>query len=112
MNMIKITGKTMKSEITNAIQHYNGAKIFSYDDYLPPFVDCWHVNSNEYSVKEFCEGIFAAIKEEVKNKEYLLLKMIVIYTNLDDLTEIDILYKCAEKIEEEHLVASVVVCSQ
>ena len=110
--MIKITGKTMKSEIANAIQHYNGAKIFSYDDYLPPFVNCWHVNSDEYSVEEFCEGIMADIKEEVKNKEYLPLQMIVIYTNLENIAEINMIYNCAEKIEKEHLVVSVVVCSQ
>ena len=69
--MIKITGEAMKSEIANAIQSYNGAKIFSYGDYLPPFVDSWYVNSDEYSVDEFCEGIMAIIKEEVENEESL-----------------------------------------
>ena len=110
--MIKITGKAMKFEIANAIQQYNGAKIFSYDNYLPPFVDCWHVNSDEYSVDEFCEGIMAVIKEEVENGESLPLKMAVIYTNLENIVEINMIYNYAEKIEKEHLVVSVVVCSQ
>ena len=110
--MIKITGKTMKSEIVNAIQSYNGAKIFSYDDYLPPFVDCWHVNSDEYSVDEFCEGIMTVIKEEVESEESLPQKMAVIYTNLENIVEINMIYNCAEKIEKEHLSVSVVVCSQ
>ena len=45
-------------------------------------------------------------------KKVCPLRMAVIYTNLENIVEINMIYNCAEKIEKEHLVVSVVVCSQ
>ena len=39
--MIKIIGKTGKSEIANAIQKYNGAEIYSYYNTMLPFEHCF-----------------------------------------------------------------------
>lgn len=52
--MIKVTGNVMKSEIANAIQHYNKAPIYAYCEYLPPFTECYYVDRNEGTVQEFC----------------------------------------------------------
>lgn len=48
--MIKITGKSGKSEIANAIQKYNGAEIYSYYNTMLPFENCYHINDDECSV--------------------------------------------------------------
>ena len=54
--MIKVTGKTMKSEIANAIQKYNGAIVYSYGDDIPPGTDGYHVYRCA-PVEEFCDFI-------------------------------------------------------
>lgn len=111
--MIKISGESGKSEIANAIQKYNGAVIYSYYNELLPFENCWHVNSNEYSIKEFCEGIVADIKEKVKRNEDLPLNMVVIYTNISEIAEIGTLNAYATRLEKvEKLVGTVVVMSR
>lgn len=111
--MIKITGKTNKSEIANAIQKYNGAVIYSYYNTLLPFENCYHVNDDEYSVIEFCDFVVDNVKEKVNENEGLPLNMIVIYTNLSDITDTGHLYAYAARLEEvEKLVGTVVVISQ
>ena len=64
--MIKVTGNVMKSEIANAIQKYNGAMIYSYGDYLQPFTKCFHINSNDATVQEFCGYILKDLIEKDK----------------------------------------------
>lgn len=86
--MIKVTGNVMKSEIANAIQKYNGAMIYSYGDCLPPFTECFHVNSNDATVQEFCKYILKDLIEKTKTGP---IPMIVIYTNESDLENIGIL---------------------
>ena len=86
--MIKITGETNKSEIANAIQKYNGAMIYSYGDYLPQFTECFHVNSNDATVHEFCGYILKDLIEKTKDGS---TQMIVIYTNESDLKSVGIL---------------------
>ena len=111
--MIKITGKTNKSEIVNAIQKYNGAEIYSYYNTMLPFEHCCHVNDDECNVVEFCNFIVDNVKEKVKENDSLPLSMIVIYTNLSDISDIGHLYAYASRIEEvEKLVGTVVVISQ
>lgn len=85
--MIKITGKTRKSEIANAIQKYNGAEIYSYYNMMLPFENCYHVNDDECSVIEFCDFIVDNVKEKVNENDGLPLSMIVIYTNLSDVSD-------------------------
>ena len=67
--MIKITGKTRKSEIANAIQEYNGSEIYSYYNTMLPFEHCYHVNDDEYSVKEFCDFVVDNVKEKVNEND-------------------------------------------
>ena len=111
--MIKITGKTGKSEIANAIQKYNGAVIYSYYNTMLPFERCYHINNDECSVVEFCDFVADNVKEKVNKNNGLPLSMIVIYTNLSDVSETGHLYAYAARLEEvEKLVGTVVVISQ
>lgn len=108
--MIKVSGKSGKSIIAEAIQKYNGAVIYSYYDELLPFENGYHVDSSKYSIEEFCEGITADIREEVEKNESSPLNMVIIYTNISDASEINTLCACAERLEEvEKLVGTVVV---
>lgn len=86
--MIEVTGNVMKSEIANAIQKYNGAEIYSYGDFLPPFTECFHVNSNDATIQEFCKYI---LKDLIKKTKTGSIPMIVIYTNESDLKSVGIL---------------------
>lgn len=107
--MIKIVGKTGKSEIANAIQKYNGAEIYSYYNTMLPFEHCYHVNDDECNVVEFCDFIV----DNVKENDGIPLSMIVIYTNLSDISDTGHLYAYAARLEEvEKLVGTVVVISQ
>lgn len=111
--MIKITGKSGKSEIANAIQKYNGSIIYSYYNTLLPFEDCYHVNDDKCSVKEFCDFVVNDIKEKVNKNDGLPLNMIVIYTNISDVMDIGSLTAYASRLEEvERLVGTVVVITQ
>ena len=111
--MIKISGKSGKSIIADAIQKYNGAVIYSYYDELLPFENGYHVDSGKYSVEEFCEGITTEIKEEVERNEGSPLNMVIIYTSVSDVSEIGTLYAYAERLEEvEKLVGTVVVMTR
>ena len=111
--MIKITGKTRKSEIANAIQEYNGSEIYSYYNIMLPFENCYHINDDECSVTEFCDFIVDNVKEKVNENDGLPLSMIVIYTNLSDVSDTGHLYAYAARLEEvEKLVGTVVVITQ
>ena len=111
--MIKITGKSGKSEIASAIQKYNGAEIYSYYNIMLPFENCYHINDDECSVIEFCDFIVDNVKENVNENDGLPLSMIVIYTNLSDVSDTGHLYAYAARLEEvEKLVGTVVVITQ
>lgn len=111
--MIKVTGNVMKSEIANAIQKYNGAVIYSYYNTMLPFENCYHINDDECSVIEFCDFIVDNVKEKVNENDGLPLSMIVIYTNLSNVSDTGHLYAYAARLEEvEKLVGTVVVISQ
>ena len=86
--MIKVTGNVMKSEIANAIQHYNKAPIYAYCEYLPPFTECYYVDRNECTVQEFCGFVLHDLIEKTKDGA---IPMIVIYTNESDLENIGVL---------------------
>ena len=111
--MLKVTGNVMKSEIANAIQKYNGAMIYSYYNMMIPFENCYYINDDECSVIEFCDFIVDNVKEKVNENDGLPLSMIVIYTNLSDVSDTGHLYVYAARLEEvEKLVGTVVVISQ
>lgn len=86
--MIKVSGKSGKSIIAEAIQKYNGAVIYAYCDDLPPFTECYYVNRSEATVREFCGFILHDLIEKTKDGA---IPMIVIYTNESDLETTGIL---------------------
>lgn len=111
--MIKISGENGKSIIADAIQRYNGAEIYSYYDELIPFEHYWNVDSNKYTVKEFCEDMVANIKKQVAENENSPLNMVIIYTNISDFSEIGTLNAYAARLEEvEEIVGTVIVMTR
>ena len=72
----------------------------------------FHVNDDECNVVEFCDFIVDNVKEKVNENDGLPLSMIVIYTNLSDISDTGHLYAYAARLEEvEKLVGTVVVIS-
>ena len=108
--MIKISGNVGKSVIVDAIKKYNNAKVYSYDKELIPVMESYHVNSDECSVKEFCEYILEDI--DSLSSEQLPVNMVVIYTNLTDKHDITMVEDYANTLEFEGKVGTVVVTSK
>jgi hypothetical protein len=107
--MLKLIGKTGKSIIVDAIKSYNNARIYSYNEDVIPTMDCYHINSDERSVRGFCESVYKDIHN--LGNEQLPLDMVVIYTNCSDIEDIGILEDYAHVLEE-NMVVTVVVCSK
>ena len=108
--MIKISGNVGKSVIVDAIKKYNNARIYSYDKELIPVMESYHVNSDECSIKEFCEYILEDI-DSLSSKQ-LPVNMVVIYTNLTDKHDITMVEDYANTLEFERKVGTVVVTSK
>ena len=108
--MIKISGNVGKSVIVDAIKKYNNARVYSYDKELIPVMESYHVNSDECSVKEFCEYILEDI--DSLSSEQLPVNMVVIYTNLEDKHDITMVEDYANTLEFEGKVGTVVVTSK
>lgn len=107
--MIKVTGNVMKSEIANAIQHYNKAPIYAYCDDLPQFTECYHVEKRDATIQEFCDNIII----ELGNKEIInTIPMLVIYTNVSDENEIKELEDFSHTIEVYGYVGTVVLMTR
>lgn len=107
--MIRVTGNIMKSEIANAIQKYNGAIIYSYGDYLPPFTECYHADKCDGGIKEFCDFVLQNLKEKTEDHS---LPMIVIYTNESDKENIKTLENCCVECEHNGYVGTVVLMTR
>lgn len=108
--MLKLTGNVGKSIIVNAIKKYGNARVYSYDQELIPAMESYHINSNEYSVKKFCEYIIEDI-DSLPNERFPV-NMVVIYTNLADKHDIAIVEDYANTLEFERKVGIVVVTSK
>ena len=108
--MIKISGNVGKSVIVDAIKKYNNARVYSYDKELIPVMESYHVNSDECSIKEFCEYILEDI--DSLSSEQLPVNMVVIYTNLTDKHDITMVEDYANTLEFEGKVGTVVVTSK
>lgn len=108
--MIKISGNVGKTVIVDAIKKYNNARVYSYDKELIPVMESYHVNSDECSIKEFCEYILEDI--DSLSSEQLPVNMVVIYTNLTDKHDITIVEDYANTLEFEGKVGTVVVTSK
>lgn len=108
--MLKLTGNVGKSVIVDAIQKYNNARVYSYDKELIPVMESYHVNSDECSIKEFCDFVYNDINEF--GTERLPVNIVAIYTNLTNEDDIKLLEECAHKLEEESMVRIVLVTSK
>ena len=108
--MLKLTGNVGKSIIVDAIKKYNNARVYSYDKELIFVMESYHVNSDEYSIKEFCEYILEDI--DSLSSEQLPVNMVVIYTNLIDKHDITMVEDYANTLEFERKVGTVVVTSK
>ena len=108
--MLKLTGNVGKSVIVDAIKKYNNARVYSYDKELIPVMESYYVNSDECSIKEFCEYILENI--DSLSSEQLPINMVVIYTNLIDKHDITMVEDYANTLEFEGKVGTVVVTSK
>ena len=108
--MLKLTGSVGKSIVVDAIKKYNDARIYSYDKELIPVMESYHVNSDECSVKEFCQFVYNDICG--LGDEHLPINMVVIYTNLSGIKDIGIIEDYAHTLEHNHMVGIVVVTSK
>lgn len=108
--MIKISGNVGKSIIVDAIKKYNNARVYSYDKELIPVMESYHINSDECSIKEFCEYILEDI--DSLSSEQLPVNMVVIYTNLTDKHDITMVEDYANTLEFERKVGTAVVTSK
>ncbi len=107
--MLKLIGKAGKSIVVDAIQtNYKDSRVYSYDDYMVPTMESYHVNSNDCTIDEFCELIYDDIISKFKRDDFNI-GIVVIYTNLKDVHK---LYDLANKLESKQLVKMVVVTSQ
>lgn len=108
--MIKISGNVGKSIIVDAIKKYNNARVYSYDKEIIPVMESYHINSDECSIKEFCEYILEDI--DSLSSEQLPVNMVVIYTNLENKHDITMVEDYANALEFEVKVGIVVVTSK
>ena len=108
--MLKLTGNVGKSVIVDAIKKYNDARLYSYDKELIPVMESYHVNSDECSVKEFCQFVYNNINS--LGNEQLPINMVVIYTNLSHIDDIGLIEDYAHTLESNHMVGTVVVTSK
>lgn len=103
--MLKLTGKAGKSLIVDAIkERYKDSRIYSYNNYIVPTMECFHVDCTDCSIEEFCRFIYDDISK--LGNDVLPPGIVVIYTNLADIEEIE---ELANRLECEQFVRMVVV---
>ena len=107
--MLKLTGNVGKSIVVDALDNYRNARVYSYDRELLFQTESYHVNSDEYSVKEFCDFVYNDINE--LGTERFPVNIVAIYTNLTNEDDIKLLEECAHKLEES-MVRIVLVASK
>ena len=108
--MLKLTGNVGKSIVVDALDNYRNARVYSYNRELIFQTESYHVNSDECSVKEFCDFVYNDINE--LGTERLPVNIVAIYTNLTNEDDIKLLEECAHKLEEEAMVRIVLVASK
>ena len=105
--MLSVKGRVGKSVIADAIKKYNNARIYSYDIDIIQSLESYHVQSDECDIKEFCKFVFDDICS--LGGEVLPLNMVVIYTNLSEMDDIDVLKDYANMLEQNKMVGTVVI---
>lgn len=105
--MLKLTGKAWKSIVVEAIQNYTSARVYSYDKYIVPTMESYHVDLDDCTMDKFCEFVYQDILG--LGNEMYPVNVVIIYTNLQDVKEIENL---ANKLESEYLARMVIVASK
>lgn len=105
--MIRVIGSNKKFEIANAIQQYNKAEIYVYDENHFLFTHCYHANPNDETVESFCKFIINNLESKAKIKDSYI-PMAIIYTNLYEPIKIAIVENYIKEMENAKLVGNVV----
>ena len=108
--MLKLTGNVGKSIVVDALDNYRNARVYTYNRELLFQTESYHVNSDECSVKEFCDFVYNDINE--LGTERLPVNIVAIYTNLTDKHDITMVEDYANTLEFEGKVGTVVVTSK
>lgn len=105
--MLKLIGENGKSIIIKALQEYNHVKVYAYDiAYKNPVLNYYYVDANRYSVQEFCDFVYNDLTE-LEHTD-----MVVLYTNLSDISAMETIRRYAELLEGEGLASLVIVTSK
>lgn len=105
--MLKLTGNTGKSIVVEAMQEYISTRVYSYDKYMIPTMESYHVDLDDCTMDKFCEFVYQDILG--LGNEIYPVNVVIIYTNLQDVKEIENL---ANKLESEYLARMVIVTSK
>ena len=103
--MLKLIGENGKSIIAEALQEYSHAKVNVYDTYENPVLN-YYVDANRYSVQEFCDFVYNDLTE-LEHTD-----MVVLYTNVSDISAMETIRRYAELLEGEGLASLVIVTSK
>lgn len=104
--MLKITGNTGKSVVVEAIQNYTSTRVYSYDRHMIQTVGAYHVDLDDCTMDKFCEFVYQDILG--LGNELRPVNVVIIYTNLQDVKEIENL---ANRLESEYLARMVIIAS-
>ena len=106
--MLKLIGENGKSIIAEALQEYeySHAKVYVYEEYEIPSLNYYYVDANQYSVKEFYDFVYNDLTELEHTN------MVVLYTNLSDISAMETIRRYAELLEGEGLASLVIVTSK
>lgn len=108
--MLQVIGEVGKSVIADAINKYNKARIYVYDEEPVQTLDSYFISSKDFVVEEFCESVKRDI--EGLGCEYLPINTVVLYTNCSDINVIVDIRDLARELEEEHLVGTAIVMAK
>lgn len=104
--MLKLIGENGKSIIAEALQEYSHAKVYVYDTYEIQSLNAYHIDANQYSVREFCDFVYNDLAK------FAHTDMIVLYTNVSDMLKVLKINTFAEQIEKEGLARLVIVTNK
>lgn len=106
--MLKLIGNVGKSIVVDAVCKYTKARVYSYDKGLPPMImECYHVNSDEYSIEEFCNFMLSDI-HNLKH-ENISIGTVIVYTNLSNIKSMKLLEDYANTMEKDYITGTVII---
>lgn len=92
--MLKLIGENGKSIIAEALSQYKHMKIYVYAGDEIPSLNAYYLDARQYSVKEFCEFVY---EDLIVSKH---TDMVVLYIDLYDTSDMEIIRCYAERLEE------------